>query len=78
MNILDEIRDTINMLNNNVTEASINIQLNALKSLIKNTTMSNENINKSIENIDISLTVSDYNVRKKLLYDVIKIYSKKN
>lgn len=78
MNILDEIRDTINMLNNNVTEASIDIQLNALKSLIKNTTMSNENINKSIENIDISLTVSDYNVRKKLLYDVIKIYSKKN
>jgi|LGVE01.1.fsa_nt_gb hypothetical protein len=77
MTVVDELKKTIKMMNGKVTEASVNIQLELVKSLINNSHMAQGTINDSVEKINVSIAVSDYSVRKKLLYDVITAYSQK-
>ncbi len=74
MKIIDELKNTINMMNSRMTEATINTQLELVKSLIRSSQMSQEIKSDTIGQLDVSIAVSDYNVRRKIMYDLINIY----
>ena len=74
MKIIDELKNTINMMNSRMTEATINTQLELVKSLIRSSQMSQKIKSDTIGQLDVSIAVSDYNVRRKIMYDLINIY----
>jgi hypothetical protein len=77
MNFKDELLVTINMMNKKTTQFAVDEQFKMLKLLIQGSDMSNKFIKNAITNLDIALMVGDYNVRKKILYDLIKSYQDK-
>jgi len=77
MNVKDELLVTINMMNKKTTQFAVDEQFRMLKLLIQGSDMSNKFIKNATTNLDIALMVRDYNVRKKILYDLIKSYQDK-
>lgn len=69
--ILKELNECLRMMDNRVTEGSVNTQIELVSNMIK----TNYSIDKDFEKeIDILKKVSDYNVRKKVLKDLVKKY----
>lgn len=69
--IIKELNSCLEMMNNRVTEGSVNTQIELLANMIR-TNYSTDNEFSGM--IDTVKKVSDYNVRKKVLKDLIRKY----
>lgn len=69
--IIKELNSCLEMMNDKVTEGSVNTQIELLANMIR-TNYSTDNEFSGM--IDTVKKVSDYNVRKKVLKDLIRKY----
>jgi hypothetical protein len=69
--ILKELNECLKLMDKRVTEGSVNTQIELVSNMIKKDYSIDEDFDKDIDTLK---KISDYNVRRKVLRDLVKKY----